>query len=84
LSSKYNGITHHLKPFNAWLKLTATEEQMIIQCILNLDLQGFTPWLCKVEDMADKVLGVHGGEPVGKHWAERFVMHSDELKMAFN
>jgi hypothetical protein len=47
-------------------------------------LQGFAPWLCKVEDMADKVLGVHGGEPISKHWAERFAMCSDELKMAFN
>jgi hypothetical protein len=34
--------------------------------------------------MADKMLGVHGGEPVGKHWAERFVTIPDELKMAFN
>jgi hypothetical protein len=34
--------------------------------------------------MADKVLGVRGGEPVGKHWAERFVTRSDKLKMAFN
>jgi hypothetical protein len=34
--------------------------------------------------MADKLLSVRGGEPVGKHWAERFVMRSDELKMAFN
>jgi hypothetical protein len=34
--------------------------------------------------MADKVLGVRGGEPVGKHWAERFVTRLDKLKMAFN
>jgi hypothetical protein len=34
--------------------------------------------------MADKVLGVRGAEPVGKHWAECFVTRSDELKMAFN
>jgi hypothetical protein len=34
--------------------------------------------------MADKLLGVRGCEPVGKHWAERFVTRSDELKMAFN
>jgi hypothetical protein len=34
--------------------------------------------------MADKVLGVRGGEPVGQHWAERFVTRSPELKMAFN
>jgi hypothetical protein len=34
--------------------------------------------------MADKLLGVRSGEPVGKHWAERFVTRSDQLKMAFN
>jgi RecB family endonuclease NucS len=34
--------------------------------------------------MADKLLGVRGGKPVGKHWAERFITRSDELKMAFN
>jgi hypothetical protein len=34
--------------------------------------------------MANKLLGVWGGEPVGKHWAECFVTRSDELKMAFN
>jgi hypothetical protein len=34
--------------------------------------------------MADKVLGVRGSKPVGKHWAKRFVTRSDELKIAFN
>ena len=34
--------------------------------------------------MADKLLGIGGGEPVGKNWAERFGTRSDELKMAFN
>lgn len=34
--------------------------------------------------MADKLLGVRGGKPVGKHWAERFVTRSAELKTAFN
>ena len=34
--------------------------------------------------MADKLLAVRGGEPVGKNWPERFVTRSDELKMAFN
>jgi hypothetical protein len=35
--------------------------------------------MCKVADMADKVLGVQGGEPVGKHWAERLVTRLNEL-----
>jgi hypothetical protein len=34
--------------------------------------------------MANKLLGVRGGKPVGKHLAKRFVTRSDELKMAFN
>ena len=34
--------------------------------------------------MADKILAVCGGEPVGKNWAERLVTRSDELKIAFN
>jgi hypothetical protein len=66
------------------LKLTRTEEQIIVQYILNLDSGGFVPRLCEVSDMADKLLGVRGGEPVGKHWAERFITRSDAFKMAFN
>jgi hypothetical protein len=34
--------------------------------------------------MANKLLGVRSGKPVGRHWAERFVTRSDQLKMAFN
>jgi hypothetical protein len=59
-------------------KLTATEEKTIIQYILDLDSRGFAPRLCEVADMADKLLGVRGGEPVGKCWAERFVTRSDQ------
>jgi hypothetical protein len=61
-----------------------TEEQTIVQYILDLDSWGFAPRLCEVADMADKVLGVRGGEPVGKKWAARFIMCSNALKMAFN
>jgi hypothetical protein len=34
--------------------------------------------------MANKLLGVHGDEPVGKHSAERFVTRSNQLKTVFN
>jgi hypothetical protein len=61
-----------------------TEEQTIVRYILDLNSRGFAPQLCEVADTADKLLGVQGGEPIGKHWAERFVTRSDELKMAFN
>jgi hypothetical protein len=80
LQRRYNGT---LAQANCH-KLARTEEQTIIQYILDLDLRGFAPRLCEVEDMADKLLGVRGGEPVGKHWAERFMMRSDKLDMAFS
>ena len=35
-------------------------------------------------DIADKLLGVRGGQPVSKCWAERFVTRSAKLKMAFS
>ena len=34
--------------------------------------------------MADKLLATRGGTPVGKNWAERFVLRTKELKIAFN
>jgi hypothetical protein len=84
LTRRYNGITLPSKTRNARHKLTATEEQTIVRYILDLDSRGFAPQLCEVADMADKLLGVRGSELVGKHWAERFVTRSAELKMAFN
>jgi predicted RNA-binding protein with EMAP domain len=84
LSARHRGRLFIDNRRNAQHKLTRTEEQTIIQYILDLDLRGFAPRLCKVADMADKLLGIRDSEPVGKHWAERFVTRSDELKMAFN
>jgi hypothetical protein len=58
---------HILKRCNGRQKLTTTEEQTIVRYILDLDLRGFALWLCKVADMADKLLAVYGGEPVSKY-----------------
>jgi hypothetical protein len=37
-------------------KLTKLEEEVIERHILKLDLQGFAPTLCAVQDIADKLL----------------------------
>ncbi|KAI1514551.1 DDE superfamily endonuclease [Pyrenophora tritici-repentis] len=34
--------------------------------------------------MADKLLAIRGGTPIGKNWPERFVSRTEELKIAFN
>jgi hypothetical protein len=84
LSDRLHGITSRAQTRPNRHKLTATEEQTIVRYILDLDSRGFAPRLCEVADIADKLLAVRGGEPVGKHWAERFVTRSAELKMTFN
>ena len=70
VTRRYNGITHPSETRNARHKLTATEEQTIVRYTLDLDSRGFAPRLCEVADVADKLLAIRGGEPVGKHWAE--------------
>ena len=67
LIDQYNGIAYLPDRRNGRHKLTSTEEQTIVQYILNLDSRGFPPRLCEVADMADKLLTARGAEPVGKH-----------------
>jgi len=84
LTRRYNGTLSraNIRPSNQ--KLTTTEEETIVRYILDLDSRGFAPRLCEVADMADKLLAIRGGKPVGKNWAARFVERTDELKMAYN
>jgi hypothetical protein len=84
LDQRAKGIPFRLETPPNGRKLTPTEEQTIVRYILDLDSRGFALGLCQVADIADKVLGVRGGEPVGKKWAARFASRSDALKMAFN
>src|ERR1700722_5102862 len=65
-------------------KLTDLEELVIIQHILDLDSQGFSPRLAAVEDMANKLLAAHRKDKVGVNWASNFVKRTPELKTRFN
>ncbi|KFZ23990.1 hypothetical protein V502_01531 [Pseudogymnoascus sp. VKM F-4520 (FW-2644)] len=65
-------------------KLTEVEEEVIIRYILDLDTRGFAPRLAGVEDIANYVLELRGGQCVGKLWAHRFVKRRPELKTRFN
>jgi hypothetical protein len=58
LNRHVHGITARRDCIPDSRKLTATEEQTIVQYILELDSRGFAPRLCEVADMADKLLGV--------------------------
>ena len=66
LSDRLNGITFRPNTQPNRQKLTLTEEQTIVQYILDLDSRGFAPRLYEVVDIADKLLAVRGRELVGK------------------
>ena len=66
------------------MKLTSTEELVIVHHILKLDEQGYPPQLADVEDMANSLLAERHQLPVGKNWAGAFVKRRLELIVKFN
>ena len=65
-------------------KLSAIEEQSLIQWILELDRRGFPPHIIDVRRMADALLAARGQDPppppVGKNWVSRFIQGQPELQ----
>jgi hypothetical protein len=53
--------------------LTETEEDVIVQYILDLDSRGFPPSIKDVREMADHILASRGTQRVGKQWPYRFI-----------
>jgi hypothetical protein len=66
------------------MKLSKTEEEVVVQHILDLDVRGFPPHLAAVKDMADSLLVEHHQDSVGQKWAANFVKRQPELKVKFN
>ena len=64
-------------------KLDLLEEQTLIRYIIEQDEKGFLLRLAGVEDMANLLLKSRNREPVGKHWARRFVDAQPSLKTKF-
>ena len=64
-------------------KLTKSEEEAIVQYVLELDARSFPPRLRSVEDMANQLLRVRDAPPVGKLWAHNFVNRQPELRIRY-
>jgi hypothetical protein len=64
--------------------LSELEESVIIQYILDLDSQGFSPKLAQVEDMANRIRHERDAPSVGTRWAQRFVARQIELRTRLN
>jgi hypothetical protein len=62
-------------------KLTKLEEEALVQRILDLDQRGIGATRAMVQDMANDLLGKHGGEPVSKCWVDNFKTCTLEIKL---
>jgi hypothetical protein len=69
-------------------KLLPSEEQALIDWILDLDQRGFPPPLLNVREMANVLLAGRGQnpppQPVGKNWPTRFINDHSELSIRWN
>jgi hypothetical protein len=61
-------------------KLTTSEEQTLVDHILDMDARGFSPRLQDVGDMADLILKERGASPVGRNWPSNFVKRTPSLR----
>ena len=81
---RINGRTLRDDSRNGRQKLTNSEEDAIIQYILDLDKRGFPPRILGVEDMANLLLEKRNGGRIGKLWTARFIARRQELKTRLN
>ena len=62
------------------MNLTESEEQAIVQYVIELATRSFPPRLRGVEEMANHLLRVRDALPVGQKWARNFVKRRPELR----
>ncbi|OHW89500.1 putative transposase, partial [Colletotrichum incanum] len=65
------------------MKMTITEEEVILERVIDLINRGFPPRQEDVRDMADRLLSQRDATRVGPRWAEHFVRRQPQLKMRF-
>ena len=61
-------------------KFTESEEEAIVQYVIELVTRSFPPRLRGVEEMANHLLRVRDALPVGQKWARNFVKRRPELR----
>lgn len=61
-------------------RLTKSEEEAIVQRVLELSVQGLAPSRSIVREMADRLLRARDSHPVGKNWVDNFVKRTPELQ----
>jgi hypothetical protein len=84
LSTRRAGTTFIRDCTPKLMNLLKTEEEVIVQHILDLDARGFPPQLAAVADIANSLRAERHLGQVGVNWASTFVRRRPELKVKFN
>ena len=88
LRTRLRGVHPRSEIVSVNRKLSTTEEQSLVQWILDLNRRGFPPYIIDVRRMADALLAARGQDPppppVGKNWVSRFVNSQSELQTKWN
>jgi len=84
LSLQLNGIQSQRDMIPHNQKLTVSEESVIINYVLDLNLRGFSVRICVVGEMANLLLDQRQGAYVGKNWITNFINRRPEIKSIFN
>ena len=80
LASRHAGQPSKRISTTKMTKLTSSEESAIVHHILDLDSRGFPPTKAMLHDMANQLLEVYSGDPIGIRWLDNFLKHTLELK----
>ena len=80
LHGRYHGRRARCDTMANSRKLSQTEEDVIVERILDLDCRSFPPRRAYVEDMANILLAERGAGRVGTNWATNFVKRRPELR----
>ncbi|KAL6172800.1 hypothetical protein ACJQWK_01946 [Exserohilum turcicum] len=84
LRRRLRGTKPRLETASVNRKLSAVEEQSLVQWIIELDRRGFPPHIIDVRRMADALLAARGQDPppqpIGRCWVSRFIQSQPELQ----
>jgi len=80
LRRRMNGIRSKSDCTSPTQRLTLSEEQVLVQKVLELDSRGLPIRLQTLQEFASSITQARGGDPVGTKWPYNFIQRTPELK----
>ncbi len=84
LSARIKGRSIYVDVITNSRKLTTLKEEVVVQEVFDLDLQGFLPRIYNIKDIANRLLAIRNATYIGLHWTFNFVKRQPELCIYWN